>query len=453
MTSTATTALAPHPEHPLPSLAVESGVLTLRRLSTADPDSVAGAVRASADGPEAALAWARAALSVGARAISTAGATAATDELAGRVDRLARQLTEAAAASARQVADAVVAATGPDGTVAASVGEAMQDLAKDLRRLVGEEDGPLRAGIGRTVDAATSEAARRVERALAASTDQVRAVLAPAGPGSPLAALNAEVLRTAAETRRELGEQIAQVREALAAAGATATAMTLTSAKGQTFEDACVAVLTDLAAPGDLVEGTGTATGSTGGKRGDAVVTVHPGSTHGLRGVRIAVECKDRLLSPAALARELDAAAANRGAVGALAIVRHGRMPGAAAGGVLVLGPRRIVCAYEPGGDPSMLRAALHLVRAATVEQALADAVPDVDRAGLATAVREAMVDLEEFQKVDRALAAARRGLDELERAAAHVRSRVGATLAAATRLLGPGPSNTPTPRHDPRRS
>jgi len=425
----------PQPTH----LLVAGGVLTLRHLVTADPDTVAGATRAGLGGPEAGLAWARAALSVGARAISTAGATAATDALADRVDRLATMLAEAAADSADRVADAVGRAAGPGGSVAMCVDQAMRMLAADLGRLVGEEDGPLRAGIGRTVDAATSDAARRVERALAASSEQVRQVLSPTAPSSPLAALHAEFARTAAETRRDLSEQIAQVREALAASGATVAMTARMSAKGAVFEDACIAALVDLAAPGDLVEGTGTAAGSTGGRRGDAVVTVAPAAVHGLDGVRIAVECKSRALSPAALDRELAAAEGNRGAKGSLAVVEAEMMPGAAAGGVLVLGPRRIVCEYAPGGDTAMLRAALHLVRAATIEQALADAVPDVDRAALAAAFRTGLADLDEFQKIDRALAAARRGLDELARAADHVRARLAATLSGATRLLGPG--------------
>lgn len=421
------------------ALAVEDDVLTLRCLVTADPDSVAGATRAARDGTEAGLAWARAALSVGARAISTAGGAAATDALAERVERIGAMLNDAAAASAERVAEAVAGAAGPDGTVAACVDQAMRGLAADLGRLVAEEDGPLRAGIGRTVDAATADAARRVERALADSAQQVRQALSPTAPTSPLAALHAEVARAAAETRRDLSEQIAQVREALAASGAASALTARMSAKGQVFEDACVAALVDLAAPGDLVEGTGTAAGSTGGRRGDAVVTVGPSAAHGLDGVRIAVECKSRALSPAALDRELAAAEANRGALGSLAVVEAGMMPGAAAGGVLVLGPRRIVCEYASGGDTAMLRAALHLVRAAAVEQALADSVPDVDRAALAAAVRAGLADLEEFQKVDRALAAARRGLDELGKASDHVRARLAATLTAATRLLGPG--------------
>lgn len=432
---------APHtPDDGPDGLEVRGDLLVLRRLRTADPDTVAGAARAlSTGGEQSALAWARAALSVGARAISTAGATAGTDDLAARVDRLAERTAQAASASADKVTEAVGAATGPDGTVAHAVDTALRGLTADLARLVGAEDGPLRAGIGRTVDAATSDAARRVERALTASTEQVRAVLGPDAARSPLAALGAEVARTAEQTRRELGEQIAQVREAVAANGATAAVMMIASAKGMRFEDAVIAALADLAAPGDLIEATGATPGTAGAKKGDAVLTVAPPACHGLEGVRVVVECKDRQLSPAALARELDAAASNRGAVGALAVVRAGRMPGTAAGGILVLGPRRIAVAHEPGGDTSLLRAALHLVRAAAVEQALAEAAPSVDRAALASAVRQALADLQDFQKADRALAASRRGLDDLAKAVDTVRDRLTTTLTAATRLLGPG--------------
>lgn len=413
-------------------------VLTVTGLVTADPDTVAGALRALAAGGPAGLdAWTRAALSVGARAISTAGATAGLDDVADRVARLADTVTDAAARSAETVRAAVTGATGPGGTISASVSVALAGLAADVDRMLVGEDAPLRLAVGKAVRVATDDAAAQVSRALAENRKQMGALMSPADPAGPVRLLRDEVLRTAEQTQRTLGEQLSQVRELLAAAQSARTAMALTAVKGQPFEDACVAALIDVAAPGDLIEGTGTAAGADGGRKGDAVITVSAGSARGLAGVRVAVECKDSRLSPAALARELDAAAANRGAAAALGVVRAGRMPGST--GVLVLGPQRLVVEYEPGGDTALLRAAVHLIRAAAVERALADAAPHVDRAALAAAVRQALVELDEFQKVDRALAAARRGLDDLARAVELLRSRLTATLNSTTKLLGEG--------------
>lgn len=380
-------------------------------------------------------AWTRAALSVGARAISTAGATAGLDDIADRVARLADTVTDAAARSAETVRAAVDGAAGPGGTISASVGVALAGLAADVDRMLVGEDAPLRRAVGKAVRTATDDAAAQVGRALDGNRRDMRALMSPADPAGPVRLLRDEVLRTAEQTQRTLGEQLSQVRELLAAAQSARTAMALTAVKGRSFEDACVAALVDVAAPGDLVEATGTAAGADGGRKGDAVVTLGPGSAHGMEGVRVAVECKDSRLSPAALARELDAAAANRGAAAALGVVRAGRMPGSA--GVLVLGPQRLVVEYEPGGDTSLLRAAVHLIRAAAVERALADTAPDVDRAALAAAVRQALVELDEFQRVDRALAAARRGLDDLARAVELLRSRLTATLSSTSKLLG----------------
>lgn len=412
------------------------------RLVTADPDVVAGARRASGNGGPAGLdAWCRAVLAVGARAVSTAGATAGTDLLAARVDAMAALVAGTAERAVADLASAVGRAADPvTGTVAVAVRDALGCLGTDLEALVAGEDAPLRVAVGRAVRQATADAAGRVERGLEQNARAVRAVLDPADPAGAVALLHREVRRVAEESHRDLTGQIAHVREAVAAASATAGVMHRTAVKGAAWEEQVVAAVTDVAAGaglGDTVEPTGTSAGATGGRRGDAVLTVARAAAHGLD-VRVAVEAKDSRLSSAAWARELDEAARNRSAGGAVGVVRGAAlMPGRSP--LLVLGPTRIVVAW--GGDRddgAWLKAVLLLVRAAAVERALAAAVPDLDRGALASAVHTALEGLARFDDLHRAAAAARRGLDQVTSVAERLCADLTRHLAEAARLLGP---------------
>lgn len=425
---------------------VEGDRVYLDGLVTADPDVVSGARRASGNGgPDGLDAWCRAVLSVGARAVSTAGATAGTDLLAARVDAMGALVAGAAERAVADLALAVGRAADPtSGTVAVAVRDALGRLGADLEALVAGEDAPLRVAVGRAVQQATSDAAGRVERGLAATVDQVRAVMSPGDPNGPVALLRGEVLRVGAETRRDLGERIGAVHAGVAATAAHDVALRRSAVKGAAWEEQVLKAVTEAAAgtgPGDTVEATGTATGTTGGRHGDAVLTVGPSAAPGAGPVRIAVEAKDSRLSSAAWAKELERAAANRSAIGAVGVVRGvASMPGGSA--VLVLSPVRAVVAWDPseGDDGSLLRSVLLLVRAAAVEGALAAAVPDLDRGVLAAHVREALAALGRFDDIHRASAAARRALDQLSGAADRLREDLLAHLSAGTRLLGPVP-------------
>lgn len=418
------------------------GLLRVERLTVGDPDVVAGARRAfEASGPSGLDTWVTGVLAVGARSVSLAGATAGTDELARSLAALSERTAERAREGADLVAVAVRRATDPaSGAVAVSVRSALDGLVGRVDRMLVGEDAPLRTAVAREVRAATDDAAGRVERALAANGQQVRDALARAlgDPDGPLARGQRDAAAQLRADRVEVAARLDRLGELLAASGAAKTVMARTAVKGATFEQAAVGALVDAAAPGDLVEATGTASGANGGRQGDAVVTVAPAASRGLAGVRVAVECKDAQVSPAGLARALDEAASNRGSQAALAVVREQRMPGSA--GVLVLGPGRLAVGWEPGGDDSLLRAALAMVRAAAIEQAVADALPQVDRAVLVDALRRAAAGLDEWSRIDRALAAARRGLDDLEATAGRVRDRVAAALAAGSRALDAAP-------------
>lgn len=442
MTATRTETLpAPRPGGPGPGVHLTPDSLLVTHLRTTDPDVVDGARRVH--GRRGSLdAYVQTAMTVGAKAIAMAGGVSAVDAVASRIDALGTHMAMAADASAARVQAAVErAADDRTGTVAVAVRDSLDRLTRDLTGLVAGDGGPLRTAVDATLRDATDQAAARVERALSASSEQVRAALSPADPAGPFAALRHEVLRASDETRRELGEQLAEVRTLIAVARERAQVMERTAVKGASYEAQVLGRITDLGhGAGDTVDGTGAETGLVAhAKSGDAVVTVGAATARGLD-VRVVIEAKDATLSSERWRRELDAARRNRGAVAALGVVRGAaRMPGGRR--VHVVDPCNVVVAWDPerDGDGDLLAAAYLLVRSAAVHAAGAGTGDELDRAALAAAVRDAYDSLSGFDAIDRAAGAARRGLDDLTKAADALRSSLHARLARGLRLVSPG--------------
>lgn len=431
----------PGPFDPPPGgrVALDGDTLVVTRLVSTDPDVVLGARRCAARSGTSLDVWASAALVVGAKALAVAGRSADVDAVAARVDELGRTLTRAADTSAARVQAAVErAADERTGSVGVAVRDALAHLSADVAAMVAGEDAPLRAAVDRGVRDATAQAAGRVERALADNGRQVRAALSTADPAGPFASLRAEVLRASDATRRELGEQLAEVRTLMAVGRERAGMMERTAVKGTAYEEQVVDALVEIAhGCGDTVEPTGSEVGLVAhAKTGDAVVLVAGPGSGGL-GARLVVEAKDATLSGERWRRELEAGRRNRGAAGGLGVVRgtH-RMPGGARR-VHVVDPSNVVVAWEPEAEGTdVLAAAYHLVRASVLQAAVAGAGADVDRAALTETVRAAYDALDQFDKVDRAAGTARRALDELTKAADGLRAQLHAHLAKGLRLL-----------------
>jgi hypothetical protein len=425
-----------------PHVRLEDGGLLLERLVVSDPDVVLGARRASArHGTGSLEPYVRTALSVGAKALAVAGGAADVDAVAGRIDELVRAVTAAADQSAARVQTAVErAADERTGTVAVAVRDALAVLARDVAGLVAGENAPLRAAVDRSLRDATEQAAGRVERALSANTEAVRAALSPSDPSAPMALLRQEVVRASDSTRRELGEQLAEVRTLLAVARERAGLMERTAVKGADYEQLVVDAVTEIAhGAGDTVDATGSDVGLVAhAKSGDAVVVLGRAGTAGLD-VRVVVEAKDATLSGERWRRELEAGRRNRGAAGGLGVVRGtARMPGGRRR-VHVIDPANIVVAWDPDHDaPDVLAAAYLLVRAGAAQNAAAGSGSDVDRAAVADAMRQAYDALTGFDALDRAAGAARRNLDDLAKAADALRSALHGHLARGVRLAGP---------------
>jgi hypothetical protein len=158
-------------------------------------------------------------------------------------------------------------------------------------------------------------------------------------------------------------------------------------------------MLGDLArGSGDLLDRTGTETGSLlGSKKGDFVLTLDPRVTRGAD-VRVVIETKDRAMSQRAMREELREARENRSAGVAMAIWTPGHAPSGIAPFAMVGDDVHVVVDPE-APDGAYLEAAVRLARLLALAQ-LQEREVDVD----AAAVGRALAGIREQLEAIRAL-------------------------------------------------
>jgi hypothetical protein len=242
---------------------------------------------------------------------------------------------------------------------------------------------------------------------------KVAQLLDPTRLGSPLH-----------QFRQEISEGFAGLHERLAALEASSRARAderaRSAAKGGDFEVLLHGMLGDLArGGGDLLDRTGTETGSLlGSKKGDFVLTLNSAITRGAD-VRVVLEAKDRAMSQRAMREELREARENRGAAVAIAVWTPLHAPTGIAPFALVGDDVHVV--VDPDApDAAYLEAAVRLARLLAIST-LEEREVDVDAAAIGRALAGVREQLEairalktQLTSVSNATKAVWTGLDTL---------------------------------------
>ena len=242
---------------------------------------------------------------------------------------------------------------------------------------------------------------------------KVAQLLDPTRLGSPLH-----------QFRQEISEGFAGLHERLAALEASSRARAderaRSAAKGGDFEVLLHGMLGDLArGGGDLLDRTGTETGSLlGSKKGDFVLTLNSAITRGAD-VRVVLEAKDRAMSQRAMREELREARENRGAAVAIAVWTPLHAPTGIAPFTLVGDDVHVV--VDPDApDAAYLEAAVRLARLLAIST-LEEREVDVDAAAIGRALAGVREQLEairalktQLTSVSNATKAVWTGLDTL---------------------------------------
>jgi hypothetical protein len=321
------------------------------------------------------------ALRVGLTAIQSVGVTVNVDAVRAEFQGLLRQ-TEAANDKAATALDMMLRQNFADGE---------GRLPRTLEKFLGNK-GQLRSFVDELFDEAKRDSAiGRMKLLLGTYFDgdasRLAQLLDPTRLGSPLHQFRVEV--TEGFTR--IGERLAAIE---AAGSARASERSKSAAKGADFEEAIERLLGEIArGSGDVLERTGTETGSSiGSKKGDFVLTINGDVTSGAE-LRIVVECKDRYVSGRAMRDELRDARSNRDAAVALVVFTPAHAPAGIAPFDVRAGD--VYCVVDPATpDAATLEAAVRLARLLAV-QSLRQRDVEVDAAAIAEALKGVREQLE----------------------------------------------------------
>ncbi|MBC9820521.1 Fis family transcriptional regulator [Terrabacter sp. MAHUQ-38] len=304
------------------------------------------------------------------RMVKEVGARTAesTEKAVAETGRAVKDVTET---FSRVAADTKKAFTEADALTRKALTEAVAttklDLVSEVRRLFGGESPELLEKLAPLLDKFGVGLDEKVRVSTEALLAKAAKQFDPSDPTSPIAkhtaVLDARHAAHAAEMARQYAEITKKIEDLITAArveDAKSKLASVTPIKGASYEDQVHAVMYDVAA-GLMDEYT--ETGSLVGrlarcKKGDGVLAV-PGQP-----AKVVLEMTD---SPrTGWVDYLDEAERNRDAVASLGLVRTIEQNGGQS--ILVLGPRRIVMAFDPRrDDPSLLRTVVMLLRAGAI--------------------------------------------------------------------------------------
>lgn len=412
-------------------------------------------------------AFATEAVAIGAHALAATGQTAevraieqlltevgsktpdATTRAAELTDRSAKDAAESLGKATNDVKKAFTETEREQRKeLGAVVEEAKKGLSAEVRKLFGGDNPELLDRLQPVLDKFGVEINKTVTQGTSALIEKTARQFDPADPTSPVAKHNATI---AAEQKRlvevlekqhtELAAKVEDLLTAVRVQEARATLANVTPIKGDSFEADIHALMRTFATgAGDDYADTGHTVGRLPrSKKGDGVLIIAGGAA------RVVVEVTDSARND--WTTYFDEAERNRDAAAALGIVRTTEQN--AHQSIRILGPRRIVIAFDPASDnPEMVRTVILLLRTA----ALASAQRTGD-AEIATAGEKISAALTELSKID----SIKKIADTIQKNAGKIDSECVAVSAGIRRLLDDalaalaGAESAPTPSIDPR--
>ncbi|MDM7853655.1 Fis family transcriptional regulator [Cellulomonas alba] len=378
---------------------------------------------------------------VGAR---TNAATTAAAEL---TTRATRDATDAIAKVTDHARKAIVEAdrtTRDELTTAVTACKAQ--LVEETRRLFGGDSPELLERLQPVLNEFGTQLEKHVSDGARQLLEQAAKQLDPADPTSPIARHAAgiteqhqQLARRLEEQNTELGRKVDELVSQVKVQDARTRLAQVTPIKGETFEGSLHAILQGVAAGlGDEYTDTTATTGAIPRcKKGDGVLAV------GGQTAKVVLEMTD---SPrTAWGDYLDEAERNRVAHASLGIVRT---PEQNAGlSVRVLGPRRVVLAFDPEVDnPELLRTVVQLLRTVAIAESLRSGGVGAEIATAQERITAALEQLEKISDIKKAAASIGRQVTTIETGCTTVTQSIHRLLDEALGALAGTGSDTTTP-------
>lgn len=357
--------------------------------------------------------FAREAVALGARALSVTAQSTHVRELEQMLKEVGQKsaaatvaAAEATGRSARDAADAVTKAAAEAKKAIAEDNErnrkalteavegAKSSLLSEITRQVGGDNPELLERLRPVLDKFAAGLQAQAKAFTGELVEKAVRQFDPTDPASPmakqtraLAAQQEKVIQLIEKNHAEVGTKVDELTTALRIQEAKTSLAKVTPIKGGTFEEQIHDLMRGIAAGlADEYEDT---THSVGllprSKKGDGTLHVAGSST------RVVLEMTDS--ARACWSNYFDEAERNRGAAASVGIVRTAEQNDGQA--IRVLGPRRVVLAFDPKeDDPELLRTVVMLLRAvaltatartggaeiATAEERITEAISQLDR-------------------------------------------------------------------------
>lgn len=341
--------------------------------------------------------------------------TAEATREAGEVTALAtRSATEAVAKAAE---DAKKAITAADEVTRKNLAEAValtkKDLLDETRRLFGGENPEFGERLQLIVDKFAASLEKQVQASAAELLTKATKQLDPSDPTSPTAKHAAALAeqqerhtKQIEKSQAELSAKVDALSAALKVQDAKASLAKVTPIKGASFEDRLHSLMNEIAAGiGDEYEDTTAKTGLVPrSKKGDGVLT-----TSG-QGARVVVEVTDSARGN--WGEYFDEAERNRGASASLGIVRSTDQNSGHS--IRVLGPRRVVIAFDPDADDAdVLRTVTLLLRTTAIAAEVRTGEAEIDTAE--EKICAAVAQLDKIDMIKKTAGSIQKGATKIE--------------------------------------
>jgi hypothetical protein len=388
-------------------------------------------------GPDATADLVRRALPVGLLAVTLGAVAVDTGAIQRTLDALAGQVDTRSAAALAGLDQVVARLRADQESVATAARDALSSLPDKLDGVLAAESISVRQAVTDAARSVQAAGLQQMQAALTAHAAAVRDAVSLDTTDGPIQALRRDVLAQVADSRRELGTQLAGVRELLAAADAARTAGRASSRKiGADWEESALAIACEVITnAGDRFEAVGS-TAAPGGtaRTGDAVATLGAAVTGRSRTLRIVLEAKTRTrpLTATQWRSELTTARQTRDAVAALALVPScDQVPG---GGSLarVDDTSFVVAATDEHAVQLVFLVLRELVALHHVRQD----DTEVDLGRLETHLEAALAALTDFDDVGRLATQAGQTLERLKTTGARARARITESITAGLALI-----------------
>lgn len=398
------------------------------------------------------------AIVVGTHAIGIAGDTQETFNLEGMVVEVGQRAAEASARAAESTGQALEkaaagmaaasvtarqviadAGVGARRAFAENVDAARAALSMEIHRLVGGDQPELLTRLAPLLDKFGSELDARSAKQTSELIEKVVRQFDAADPASPMS----QHARSLADQHRRLTEVVAANHMALgrkvdelaaavtivrAADSATAAAIRHTPLKGEGYAQSMHRLMGAVAAGlGDEYVDVSSVTGMLSrSRKGDGVLAIQGDDA------RIVLEMSDSTRG-SGWAPYLEEAERNRGAIAALGLVRSAEQLGGA--GVVSLGSRRIVLAFDPDSDhPDLLRTVVQLLRIAAQAASARDASAEVHT--VQEKLDEALILLTQIDGITKLAGLIRQNASKINTEADGVRGKLTRLLSQARAAL-----------------